>query len=211
MPKKATLETGKKRRTRRKSAESSPPRRSAENSAIAADQAWREHAQRQREAARRELFARALGWGTVVALVAAVLTGLLRQWVWVLALEPIAIGFVIGEAAAVPSSVRHRRPPTWSYAYIFGLGCAAYILAHLAFWCAIEGIPPTRSFLEFLEVAPSATAAPLFHSVDLARQISLATGGATALKYWLWAAEGLLMGAAALLAYRGGSVRRLKT
>jgi hypothetical protein len=45
----------------------------------------------------------------------------------------------------------------------------------------------------------------------LLRQISLATGGATVIKYWLWVAEGLLMGLAAVLAYRGGSVRRLKT
>ena len=58
--------------------------------------------------------------------------------------------------------------------------------------------------------APSSTGARFFQDVDLARQISLATGGAAALKYWLWAVEGLLMGTAAALAYRGGSIRRLK-
>jgi hypothetical protein len=147
----------------------------------------------------------------VLAFVAAVLTGFLRLWIWILALEPIAIGVVIGEAAAVPSFIRHKRPPAWSYVYVLALGCAAYGLVHLSFWFATEGFPPVRSFAEFLAAAPSATATPFFQSVDLARQISLATGGATALKYWLWVLEGLLMGGAALLAFRGGSIRRLKT
>ncbi len=146
-----------------------------------------------------------------MALVGCVLTGFLRIWVWILALEPIALGVVIGEAAAVPSSVRHHRPPAWSYAYVFGLACFAYLLVHVIFWLASSGFMPSQSLTSFLRSAPSATATAFFQSVDLARQISLATGGATALKYWLWALEGLLMGAAAALAYRGGSVRKLKT
>ena len=146
----------------------------------------------------------------MVALVAAVLTGFLRIWIWVLALEAIAIGVVIGEAAAAPSSVRSRQPPRWSYPYVFGLACVAYILVHVVFWLASSGFSPDVSFFAFLRAAPSATATPFFQSVDLARQISLATGGASALKYWLWVAEGLLMGLAAVAAYRGGSVRKLK-
>lgn len=146
-----------------------------------------------------------------MALVAAVLTGFLRIWIWILALEPIAIGVIIGEAAAVPSSVRHRRPPRWSYAYVFALATVAYLFVHVVFWLASEGFTPSRSLFAFLQAAPSATATPIFQSVDLARGISLATGGATALKYWLWICEGLLMGSAAALAYRGGSVRKLKT
>lgn len=145
-----------------------------------------------------------------MALVGAVLTGFLRIWIWILALEPIALGVVIGEAAAVPSSVRQRRPPRWSYAYVFGTACFGYILVHVIFWLASDGFVPSQTFFAFLRAAPSATATPFFQSVDLARQISLATGGATALKYWLWVVEGLLMGAAAMLAYRGGSVRKLK-
>jgi hypothetical protein len=85
------------------------------------------------------------------------------------------------------------------------------MLVHISFWLASEGFAPTRSLLDFLRAAPSATAAPIFQSVDLARQVALATGGATALKYWLWVGEGLLMGVAAALAYRGGSIRKLKT
>ncbi len=139
------------------------------------------------------------------------LTGVLRIWIWILALEPIAVGVVIGEAAAIPSSVRHRRPPAWSYSYVFGLGCLAYLAVHIVFWLASEGFVPSQSLFAFMRAAPSATATPFFQSVDLARQISLATGGTTALKYWLWVAEGLLMGSAAMLAYRGGSVRKLKT
>ncbi len=118
---------------------------------------------------------------------------------------------VVGEAAAIPSFVRHRQPPRWSYAYVFGLGFVAYLLVHIVFWLASEGFVPSHSLFEFLRASPSATATPFFQSVDLARQISLATGGATALKYWLWFSEGLLMGAAATIAYRGGSVRKLKT
>ncbi len=153
----------------------------------------------------------ALAWGTVVALVAAVLTGFLRIWVWVLALEAIAIGVVIGEAAALPSSVRSRQPPRWSYLYVFGLASFSYLLVHITFWLASGGFRPEQSFFAFLHAVPSATATPFFQSVDLARQISLATGGATVIKYWLWAFEGLLMGLAAMLAYRGGSVRKLKS
>ena len=155
-------------------------------------------------------YSRALAAGTVIALAAALVAGVLRNWVWLLALEPLALGVVIGETAAVPSSVRHRRPPTWSYAYVFALAIAAYATVHITFWLASQGFVPAVSFGTFMEQAPSATAAPFFHSVDLARHIALATGGATALKYWLWAWEGLLMGMAAVLAYRGGSVRRLK-
>jgi hypothetical protein len=145
-----------------------------------------------------------------VALVGAVLTGVLRIWIWILALEAIALGVVIGEAAAIPSSVRRRRPPGWSYAYVFGTACLAYMLVHIVFWLASGGFMPDQSLFAFLRTAPSATATPFFQSVDLARQISLATGGSTALKYWLWVFEGLLMGSAAMLAYRGGSVRKLK-
>jgi hypothetical protein len=181
----------------------------AENASV--DRAWREHAGRQRRLTSQEPFARALAWGTVVALVTALFTGMLRIWVWIPVLEPLAVGVMIGEAAAVPSSVRHRRPPDWSYLYVFALGAGAYLLAHVAYWLASTGFVPGQSFLGFLRSVPSGTAAPFFRSVDLARQISLATGGATALKYWLWAFEGLLMGGAAALAYRGGSVRRLKT
>jgi len=146
-----------------------------------------------------------------VALLAAALIGFLRKWVWILALEPIAIGVVIGETAAVPTSARRRRPPAWSYAYVFLLCGFSYLLAHVAFWISSSGVWPVQSFTEFLGGAPSATAAPFFQSVDFARQISLATGGATALKYWIWVIEGLLMAGAGALAYRGGSVRRLRT
>lgn len=159
----------------------------------------------------RQPFATALAWGTAVAFVLGVLAGILRVWLWILAIEPLALGFVVGEAAAVPSSVRHRRPPSWSYAYVFLLGCGAYVLMHVSHWLAVDGFVFTRSFIGFLSSAPSSTGAPFFQSVDLARQISLATGGAAALKYWLWAVEGLLMGTAAALAYRGGSIRRLKS
>lgn len=138
------------------------------------------------------------------------LAGVLRIWVWLLALEPLALGVVIGETAAVPSSVRHRRPPLWSYAYVFALAVGAYVTVHITFWLASQGFFPTVGLGTFMERAPSATAAPFFHNVDLARHIALATGGATALKYWLWVWEGLLMGMAAVLAYRGGSIRRLK-
>ncbi len=154
---------------------------------------------------------RALAWGTALALVAAVLTGFLRVWIWILALEAAALGVVIGEAAAVPSSVRRRRPPAWSYYYVFALALVAYVLVHVVFWLASAGFPPSVSLFAFLRAAPSATATPIFQSVDLARGISLATGGATALKYWLWVIEGLLMGGTAVLAYRGGSVRKLKS
>ncbi len=199
--------TGKKKR---RSQKTSPPP-SPEVAPSAADEAWREHVRRRRQQAAREPFARALTWGTVVALVGAVLTGVLRIWIWILALEPIALGVVIGEAAAVPSSVPDRRPPRWSYGYVFGLACLTYMFVHVIFWLASSGFFPQQSLFAFLSVAPSATATPFFQSVDLARQISLATGGATALKYWLWVAEGLMMGLAAMLAYRGGSVRKLKT
>ncbi len=147
----------------------------------------------------------------MLALVVGVLAGFLRVWIWILALEAAAIGVVIGEGAAVPSSVRHRRPPTWSYLYVFCLALVAYALVHIVFWLASEGFPPSLSLLAFLRAAPSATATPFFQSVDLARGLSLATGGATALKYWLWVMEGLLMGGVAVLAYRGGSVRKLKS
>ncbi len=147
----------------------------------------------------------------MLALVAAVLTGFLRVWIWILALEAAALGVVIGEAAAVPSSVRHRRPPGWSYVYVFALALVAYALVHVVFWLASAGFPPSVSLFSFLRAAPSATATPFFQSVDLARGISLATGGATSLKYWLWVIEGLLMGGTAVLAYRGGSVRKLKS
>ncbi len=146
-----------------------------------------------------------------MALLAAALTGFLRKWVWILALEPIAIGVVIGETAAVPTSARRRRPLAWSYAYVFLLCGFSYLMAHVVFWISSSGIWPAQSFSEFLRSAPSATAAPFFQSVDFARQISLATGGATALKYWIWVVEGLLMAVAGALAYRGGSVRRLRT
>ncbi len=146
-----------------------------------------------------------------MAFVAAVLTGFLRNWIWVLALEAIAIGVVIGEAAAAPSSVRSRQPPRWSYFYVFGLATFSYLLVHITFWLASNGFRPEQSFFAFLRAVPSATATPFFQSVDLARQISLATGGVTVIKYWLWALEGLLMGLSAMLAYRGGSVRKLKT
>ena len=43
---------------------------------------------------------------------------------------------------------------------MFGVGCAAYLLVHISFWLASEGFAPTRSLLEFLRAAPSATAAP---------------------------------------------------
>lgn len=118
---------------------------------------------------------------------------------------------IIGEAAAIPSSVRHRRPPRWSYGYLFFLAVFAYLLVHVVFWLASDGFPPPRSLIAFLRAAPPATASRAFQSIDLARQVSLATGGATALKYWLWILEGLLMGSAAVVAYRGGSVRKLKT
>ncbi len=153
----------------------------------------------------------ALAWGTAVALVLSVLAGILRLWLWVLAIEPLALGFMVGETAAVPSSVRHRRPPPWSYGYVFLLAFGSYVLVHVSHWLAVDGFVPTGSFLDFLSSAPSSTGARFFQNVDLARQISLATGGASALKYWLWALEGLLMGTAAVLAYRGGSIRRLKS
>ena len=159
----------------------------------------------------RQAYSRALVWGTVLALTTAVLTGVLREWIWLLALEPIALGVVIGEAAAVPSSVRGRRPPAWGYAYVAGIAAVAYAFVHITFWLASQGFVPELGLIEFLRAAPSATAAPFFQSVDLARQIARATGGATALKYWLWGFEGLLMAAAAALAYRGGSIRKLKT
>jgi len=159
----------------------------------------------------QQAYSRALAWGTVVALAMAVLTGVLRSWIWLLALEPIALGVVIGEAAAVPSSVRGRRPPNWSYAYVAAVAATGYVVVHLTFWLASQGFVPTVGLVEFLRAAPSATAAPFFQSVDLARQIALATGGATALKYWIWGFEGLLMAASAALAYRGGSIRKLKT
>lgn len=158
----------------------------------------------------RHLLINALAWGTVVAFVLSVLAGILRLWLWILAIEPLALGFVLGEAMAVPTSVRHRRPPGWSYIYVFSLACASYVLVHVSHWLASDGFGSVHSFLTFLSSAPSSTGARFFQSVDLARQISLATGGATVLKYWLWALEGLLMGTAALLAYRGGSIRRLK-
>ncbi len=146
----------------------------------------------------------------MLALVGGVLAGFLRVWIWILALEAAALGVVIGEASAVPSSARHRRPPAWSYVYVFSLALATYALVHVVFWLVSEGFPPPVSLFAFLRAAPSATATPFFQSVDLARGISLATGGATALKYWLWVIEGLLMGGSAVLAYRGGSVRKLK-
>lgn len=154
--------------------------------------------------------ARALVWGTAVALLLAVLAGALRAWVWLIALEPVAIGLIIGEAAAVPTTGRHRRPPRWSYGYVFLVSGCAYGLIHVTFWLGTAGLPPSVSLLAFLRAVPSATAAPIFQRVDLARQIALATGGATQLKYWLWAAEGLLMAMAAVFAYRGGSVRHLR-
>lgn len=156
------------------------------------------------------MYSRALAWGTVVGLAVGVLAGVLRNWIWLLALEPVALGVVIGEAAAVPSSVRHRRPPSWGYAYVFLLACTSYALVHVTFWLASQGFVVTVGLGEFLRTAPSATATPFFQSVDVAREIALATGGATALKYWLWLFEGALMGTTAVLAYRGGSVRRLK-
>ena len=127
-----------------------------------------------------------------------------------MALEPTAIGLIIGEAAAVPSTARHRRPPRWSYGYVFLLAGVAYGLIHVTFWLTAAGLPPSQSLLTFMRSAPSATAAPFFQHVDVARQIALATGGATQLKYWLWLAEGLLMAVAAVFAYRGGSVRHLR-
>ena len=145
-----------------------------------------------------------------MAFVTGVLAGILRIWLWLLALEPLAMGVIIGEATASPSSVRQRQPPRWSYLYVFLLACSSYLLVHVSHWLAADGFTPAGSFLDFLAGAPSSTAAPFFQSVDLARQISLATGGATALKYWLWVVEGLMMGSAAMLAYRGGSVRKLK-
>jgi len=158
----------------------------------------------------RQPFAIALAWGTAVALVLSVLAGILRVWLWILAIEPLALGFIVGEAAAVPSSVRHRRPPRWSYAYVFLLACGSYLLVHVSHWLAVDGFTFDSSFVAFLSGAPSSTGARFFQDVDLARQISLATGGAAVLKYWLWAVEGVLMGTAAVLAYRGGSIRRLK-
>lgn len=154
---------------------------------------------------------RGLVVGTAVAAACAALAGALRLWIWILALEPVALGVVIGEAAAAPSSARHRRPPRWSYKYVFGLAFTAYVAVHVVFWIVSSGLPPSQSLISFLQAAPSATAAPLFQSVDLARQLSLATGGAAELKYFLWLAEGTLMGLAATLAYRAGSVRTLRT
>jgi hypothetical protein len=159
----------------------------------------------------RQLFINALAWGTVVALVLSVLAGILRLWLWILAIEPLALGFIMGEAAAVPSSVRRRRPARWSYVYVLFLAVGAYALVHVSHWLASDGFGSAESFLSFLSSAPSSTGTRFFQSVDLARQISLATGGAAALKYWLWALEGALMSTAAVLAYRGGSIRRLKS
>lgn len=159
----------------------------------------------------RRPFVTALAWGTAVALVLGVLAGILRLWLWILAIEPLALGFVVGEASAVPSSVRHRRPPPWSYAYVFLLALGSYLLVHVSHWLAVDGFVPAGSVLSFLSSVPSSTGARFFQDVDLARQISLATGGTTVLKYWLWGLEGLLMGTAAALAYRGGSIRRLKS
>ncbi len=156
-----------------------------------------------------ETVMRGLYIGTMVALAIAVVTGVLRTWIWVLALEPLALGVVVGEAAAAPSSARHRQPPRWSYGYIFGVSFAAYLLIHLIFWLASTGIPPSMSLFDFLRAAPTATV--LFRGVDLQRQLSLATSGAAEFKYVLWLAEGLLMGLAACIAYRGGSVRTLGT
>ncbi|UCF19245.1 MAG: hypothetical protein JSU87_15160 [Gemmatimonadota bacterium] len=156
-------------------------------------------------------YGRALASGTIVALAAAALTGLLRNWIWILALEPIAVGVVIGEAAAVPSSARKRRPPVWSYVYVFVVAALGYVLIHVFFWLSSESFMPSQSLFAFLKSAPSATATPFFQSVDLARGIALATGGATTLKYWIWVIEGLLMASSAALAHFGASVRRLKT
>jgi hypothetical protein len=158
-----------------------------------------------------EIVRRALVVGSIVALVAAAAAGVLRIWIWILALEPLALGVVIGEAAAAPTSARHRWPPPWSYAYVFGIGFLAYLTVHLVFWLASSGFPPSVSLFAFLKAAPSATATPLFQSVDIPRQLALATGGATALKYFIWLVEGILSGCAAALAYRAGSVRMLRT
>ena len=147
----------------------------------------------------------------MVALVAAAVAGFLRIWVWILGLEPLAIGVVIGEAAAVPSSARHLRPPRWSYTYVFLLGCLAYLLVHAVFWMASGGLTEPGSLIAFLREAPSGAAAPLLHSADPTGDLSAAVAGTSALKYWLWAGEGLLTGLAATIAYRGGSVRRLKS
>ena len=153
---------------------------------------------------------RALVWGTVVAGVGALVLGLLKVWIWIIALEPIALGFVLGEVAAVPSSARHRRPPAWTYLYLFALACLTYALVHVVFWLASEGFPPDQSFLSFLRSAPSATATPLIGDLQLVQWTSSA-GGPSSIKYLLWLAEGLLMAIAAALAYRGGSVRQLKS
>lgn len=146
-----------------------------------------------------------------MAFCVAVLAGILRIWVWVFVLEPIALGFVIGEATAEPSSVRHRRPSAWIHGLILGEGVLAYALVHVVYWLASQGFLPTQSLIEFLRAAPSATAVPFFRSVDLARELALVTGGTTALKYWIWGVEAVFMGTAAALAYFGGSFRRLKS
>lgn len=153
---------------------------------------------------------RALAGAALVAVAVAALTGLLRTWIWVVALEPAAIGVIIGEAAAVPSSARHRRPPRWSYLYIFTLGCLAYALVHVFFWLVSGGVTDPGSLVAFLRDAPSGASVALWQNAEAASE----TGGAapsSSLKYWLWVAEGGLMGLSASMAYRGGSVRKLKT
>ncbi len=99
----------------------------------------------------------------------------------------------------------------WSYIYVFLVAAFSYALIHVFFWLSSESFTPSQSLFAFLRSAPSATATPLFQSVDLARGIALATGGATTLKYWIWVIEGLLMASSAALAHFGASVRRLKT
>lgn len=176
-----------------------------------ADAAWRAYARSARARSARYALIRSLAWGAVVAFFVAVLAGILRTWVWVLVLEPIALGFVIGEATAEPSSVRHRRPSGWIHGLVLAEGVLAYTLVHVVYWLATQGFLPAQSFIDFLRAAPSATAVPFFRSVDLARELALVTGGTTALKYWIWGVEAVLMGAAAALAHLGGSFRRLKS
>ena len=138
---------------------------------------------------------------TLVAIGAAVTTGILRIWIWIAVLEPLAMGVVIGEAAAIPSSARHRRPPRWTYGYILLLGGLAYVLAHLTFWLSSGGAE-AASFVSYLSLELSAS-----HGSDL----SVGRPAFVPRGYWLWIGEGTLMGLAAMVAYWGGSLRKLKT
>lgn len=146
--------------------------------------------------------------GSIVALAAAIVAGLLREWIWVPGLEPLALGVVIGESAATPSSARGQRPPRWSYSYVFAIALLAYLGVHISFWGLSTGFPPDQSLLAFLRSSQQTGAIAFLQGSDV--DPAAAPAGVPLLKYSLWVAEALLMGASAGLAYRAGSVRKLQ-